>query len=358
MNVYSPYGTPDFKMYQRNYNIRRNYYQPSPQTIQLAPIQNNTASPYYPYNTYPAHGAGMYYPMPKPQESSYITPNSSRDVPSLELVLRTQVQDYIKFGLEKQISEVSATKGNTKILKDWLKQNRNNPYPTKTDKVMLAYSTNMTMTQISNWFANSRRRIKQEKSEKELNDSLLGSSCDKKRRLPSCREAMRQTESVSSAKCKTENKACALAVDSSRGDNENETFQISFNETHITPDSGLESFIENEDSSDKRENIKDHKDIKCKTNLFGTDPLTDVTVEPLGMKPNTFNDTVELLEIKPNTFDVSFENKDTTDVCRTHTVEQLEIKPHTLDVSFENKDATAVCRTQKIWSITDILNSK
>ncbi|XP_071176484.1 iroquois-class homeodomain protein IRX-3-like [Mytilus edulis] len=351
MNVYSPYGTPDFQMYQRNYNIRGNYYQPSPQTIPLAPIQNNMLSPYYPHNTYPHNGAGMYYPMQTPQESSYITQNSSCQVPSLETVLRTQVQDYIKLGLEKQISEVSASKGNTKILKDWLKQHRNNPYPTKTDKVMLAYSTNMTMTQISNWFANSRRRIKLEKSEKELNDSLLGSSCDDKKRL-TCREDVRQSETLSSAKFKTGNKECAL--DSSRGENVNETFQSSFNETNITPDSGLESFIETEDSFEKRENAKDHKDIKCKTNLFGTDPLTDVTVEPLETKPDTINVTVEPLEIKPRTLDVSFANKDTT-VCL---VESPETKPNTFDESFENKSTTAVYRTSKIWSITDILNSK
>jgi hypothetical protein len=60
----------------------------------------------------------------------------------------------------------------------WLKLHRNNPYPSKTEKVMLAYSTRMTITQISNWFGNARRRIKQQKSCDKSHDSLLESSYD------------------------------------------------------------------------------------------------------------------------------------------------------------------------------------
>ncbi|KAK2190479.1 hypothetical protein NP493_78g00037 [Ridgeia piscesae] len=45
-------------------------------------------------------------------------------------------------------------------LKRWLCRNRNNPYPTKTEKVMLASDASMTITQVSNWFANARRRLK------------------------------------------------------------------------------------------------------------------------------------------------------------------------------------------------------
>lgn len=45
-------------------------------------------------------------------------------------------------------------------LKRWLCRNRNNPYPTKTEKIMLASDASMTITQVSNWFANARRRLK------------------------------------------------------------------------------------------------------------------------------------------------------------------------------------------------------
>jgi hypothetical protein len=39
---------------------------------------------------------------------------------------------------------------------------RKNPYPTKGEKIMLAIITKMTLTQVSTWFANARRRLKKE----------------------------------------------------------------------------------------------------------------------------------------------------------------------------------------------------
>lgn len=37
-----------------------------------------------------------------------------------------------------------------------------NPYPTKGEKIMLAIITKMSLTQVSTWFANARRRLKKE----------------------------------------------------------------------------------------------------------------------------------------------------------------------------------------------------
>ena len=48
------------------------------------------------------------------------------------------------------------------MLKAWLYQHIKNPYPTKAEKIMLAVITKMTLTQISTWFANARRRIKKD----------------------------------------------------------------------------------------------------------------------------------------------------------------------------------------------------
>ncbi|XP_068605069.1 homeobox protein Mohawk-like [Brachionichthys hirsutus] len=45
-------------------------------------------------------------------------------------------------------------------LKHWLYKHRDNPYPTKTEKVLLALGSRMTLVQVSNWFANARRRLK------------------------------------------------------------------------------------------------------------------------------------------------------------------------------------------------------
>jgi hypothetical protein len=47
-------------------------------------------------------------------------------------------------------------------LKAWLYEHRKNPYPTKGEKIMLAIITKMTLTQVSTWFANARRRLKKE----------------------------------------------------------------------------------------------------------------------------------------------------------------------------------------------------
>ncbi|CAG2106374.1 unnamed protein product [Medioppia subpectinata] len=56
----------------------------------------------------------------------------------------------------------NATRETTSTLKAWLSEHRKNPYPTKGEKIMLAIITKMTLTQVSTWFANARRRLKKE----------------------------------------------------------------------------------------------------------------------------------------------------------------------------------------------------
>ncbi|XP_020609740.1 iroquois-class homeodomain protein IRX-4-like isoform X2 [Orbicella faveolata] len=56
----------------------------------------------------------------------------------------------------------NATRETTSTLKAWLYEHRKNPYPTKGEKIMLAIMTKMTLTQVSTWFANARRRLKKE----------------------------------------------------------------------------------------------------------------------------------------------------------------------------------------------------
>ncbi|XP_078066392.1 Iroquois homeobox protein 6a isoform X2 [Mustelus asterias] len=56
----------------------------------------------------------------------------------------------------------NATRETTSTLKTWLFEHRKNPYPTKGEKIMLAIITKMTLTQVSTWFANARRRLKKE----------------------------------------------------------------------------------------------------------------------------------------------------------------------------------------------------
>uniref|UniRef100_A0A1Y1LX74 Homeobox domain-containing protein n=1 Tax=Photinus pyralis TaxID=7054 RepID=A0A1Y1LX74_PHOPY len=56
----------------------------------------------------------------------------------------------------------NATRESTATLKAWLNDHKKNPYPTKGEKIMLAIITKMTLTQVSTWFANARRRLKKE----------------------------------------------------------------------------------------------------------------------------------------------------------------------------------------------------
>ncbi|XP_067651547.1 homeobox protein araucan-like [Haliotis asinina] len=65
-------------------------------------------------------------------------------------------------GLDLNARRKNATRENTNTLKAWLYEHRKNPYPTKGEKIMLAIITKMTLTQVSTWFANARRRLKKE----------------------------------------------------------------------------------------------------------------------------------------------------------------------------------------------------
>ncbi|XP_063729604.1 uncharacterized protein LOC134857156 isoform X2 [Symsagittifera roscoffensis] len=60
-------------------------------------------------------------------------------------------------------NSATAVKENTYPLRVWLEENRDNPYPTKSEKLMLSIVTKMTLTQVSTWFANARRRLKKER---------------------------------------------------------------------------------------------------------------------------------------------------------------------------------------------------
>lgn len=56
----------------------------------------------------------------------------------------------------------NVTRESTSTLKAWLNEHKKNPYPTKGEKIMLAIISKMTLTQVSCWFANARRRLKKE----------------------------------------------------------------------------------------------------------------------------------------------------------------------------------------------------
>nr|XP_014103206.2 iroquois-class homeodomain protein irx-3 isoform X2 [Bactrocera oleae]XP_036214568.1 iroquois-class homeodomain protein irx-3 isoform X2 [Bactrocera oleae] len=53
-----------------------------------------------------------------------------------------------------------------RMLKDWLVRRRENPYPSRDEKKRLAIQTGLTYTQICNWFANWRRKLKNSELER------------------------------------------------------------------------------------------------------------------------------------------------------------------------------------------------
>ena len=71
--------------------------------------------------------------------------------------LHPSAADWVALGRRK-----NATRETTAALKSWLQDHLKNPYPTKGEKVMLAIITKMSLTQVSTWFANARRRLKKE----------------------------------------------------------------------------------------------------------------------------------------------------------------------------------------------------
>ncbi|XP_010871524.1 iroquois-class homeodomain protein IRX-1b [Esox lucius] len=69
---------------------------------------------------------------------------------------------YGQYGYSDPNRAKAATRETTSTLKAWLQEHQKNPYPTKGEKIMLAIITKMTLTQVSTWFANARRRLKKE----------------------------------------------------------------------------------------------------------------------------------------------------------------------------------------------------
>ncbi len=71
---------------------------------------------------------------------------------------------FVRYGAGYDLAarRKNATRESTATLKAWLNEHKKNPYPTKGEKIMLAIITKMTLTQVSTWFANARRRLKKE----------------------------------------------------------------------------------------------------------------------------------------------------------------------------------------------------
>jgi hypothetical protein len=79
------------------------------------------------------------------------------------------LKSYDRSALEPQDEENDRTSRKTgtrfpraavKVLKDWMDQHRDHPYPTDEEKEELKVLTGLKGSQIANWLANTRRRTK------------------------------------------------------------------------------------------------------------------------------------------------------------------------------------------------------
>ncbi|KAG8442575.1 hypothetical protein GDO86_011386 [Hymenochirus boettgeri] len=88
---------------------------------------------------------------------------SHRLQPTTLMTTQLSQYQYDRYGtMDGSTRRKNATRETTSTLKAWLQEHRKNPYPTKGEKIMLAIITKMTLTQVSTWFANARRRLKKE----------------------------------------------------------------------------------------------------------------------------------------------------------------------------------------------------
>lgn len=99
--------------------------------------------------------------IPQPLSSGHHTPLSHPDTP---LPLQVSTPYEVPLGLPTEPGRVKAAamRESTGALKAWLARHPRNPYPSKGEKVMLAVVSRMSLTQVSTWFANARRRLKKE----------------------------------------------------------------------------------------------------------------------------------------------------------------------------------------------------
>ncbi|KAM0688120.1 homeodomain superfamily [Conglomerata obtusa] len=93
----------------------------------------------------------------KIQKLSQAENNSICNDKSNKQITKEEDFSYIENG--KRNKRTNYPKTISKILKNWLRNNLNSPYPSETEKVELSELTGLDQTQINNWFINARRRI-------------------------------------------------------------------------------------------------------------------------------------------------------------------------------------------------------
>ncbi|XP_051728781.1 iroquois-class homeodomain protein IRX-4b [Ctenopharyngodon idella] len=135
-----------------------------------AAVYGNSCSKSHNYDTYSTYGpdSASCYPLGKLSEKDGVETGHSRVTQSsayyhYDYPIGQYHYDRYGYGsVDVGTRRKNATRETTSTLKAWLQEHKKNPYPTKGEKIMLAIITKMTLTQVSTWFANARRRLKKE----------------------------------------------------------------------------------------------------------------------------------------------------------------------------------------------------
>ncbi|KAL2080077.1 hypothetical protein ACEWY4_023870 [Coilia grayii] len=116
------------------------------------------------YGTYTSYGsdATSLYSLGKLERKESATTAHSEVAQSAYYPYDHTFAQYQYGSVDVATRRKNATRETTSTLKAWLQEHKKNPYPTKGEKIMLAIITRMTLTQVSTWFANARRRLKKE----------------------------------------------------------------------------------------------------------------------------------------------------------------------------------------------------
>ncbi|XP_041963036.1 iroquois-class homeodomain protein IRX-2a [Alosa sapidissima] len=142
----------------------------APRSEELARSSSGSAfSPYAGSAAFSASASGFSSPLSYPTDPATGLPSymgSPYDTHATGMAGALSYHPYGTPGYPYQLNDPAyrknATRDATATLKAWLQEHRKNPYPTKGEKIMLAIITKMTLTQVSTWFANARRRLKKE----------------------------------------------------------------------------------------------------------------------------------------------------------------------------------------------------
>ncbi|XP_051526163.1 iroquois-class homeodomain protein IRX-4-like [Myxocyprinus asiaticus] len=130
-------------------------------------VYGNSCSKNHGYDTCSTYGpdSTSFYPLGKLSDKDVSTMGHSRVTQSSAFYDPIGQYQYNRYGygsIDVGTRRKNATRETTSTLKAWLQEHKKNPYPTKGEKIMLAIITKMTLTQVSTWFANARRRLKKE----------------------------------------------------------------------------------------------------------------------------------------------------------------------------------------------------